>query len=212
MNVSSSLKTTIFVFTAVVMILAAGPALAAGGGYSETQVKDFFYRVMNFAVFFGVLFYLLRKPLPKFFRDRREAIAQNLEYLETQARNLQEQTEILNKQIAGIASERDSILAQYERMGQKEADRIIAEAKIAADNIIHKTEAAMDLEIKSARLAGTLDLEIKSARQALLTEIVKLSTVTATELVKGNINNDDQKRLTGEFMAQVEKLGQTTGA
>ena len=199
MNVSSSLKTTIFVFTAVVMILAAGPALAAGGSYSETQIKDFFYRVMNFAVFFGVLFYLLRKPLPKFFRDRREAIAQNLEYLETQARNLQEQTEILNKQIAGIASERDSILAQYERMGQKEADRIIAEAKIAADNIIHKTEAAMDLEIKSAR-------------QALLTEIVKLSTVTATELVKGNINNDDQKRLTGEFMAQVEKLGQTTGA
>lgn len=198
MNVSSLLKRAL-VAAAVVTILAAGPALAAGWGYSDTQIKDFVYRLMNFAVFFGVLFYFLRKPLPKFFRDRREAIARNLEYLETQARNLEEQTEILNRQIAGIASERDGILAQYERMSQKEADRIIDEAKAAADNIIRKTEMAMDLEIKSAR-------------QALLAEIVKLSTEAATELVETNINNDDQKRLAGEFMTQVEKLGQATGA
>jgi len=176
-----------------VIIIAAAPAFAAGDGYSESQIKDLLYRLMNFAVFFAVLFYFLRKPLAKFFRDRRESIARNLEYLETQARNLEEQTEIMNKQIAGIASERDSILAQYERMGQKEADRIIAEAKTAAENIIQKTQAAMDLEVKSAR-------------QVLLQEIVRLSTEAATELVKTNISDEDQKRLTGEFMAQVEKL------
>ena len=187
------MKRVVIIPAVLVLMLAAAPAFAAGGGYSESQIKDLLYRLMNFAVFFAVLFYFLRKPLAKFFRDRRENIARNLEYLETQARNLEEQTEIMNKQIAGIASERDSILAQYERMGQKEADRIIAEAKTTAENIIQKTQAAMELEVKSAR-------------QVLLQEIVRLSTEAATEMVKTNINADDQKRLTGEFMAQVEKL------
>ena len=175
------------------LVLTAGPALAAGGSYSETQIKDLLFRVMNFAVFFIILFWLLRKPIAKFFRDRREGIERNLQYLETQARNLEEQTEIMNKQIANIASERDTILAQYERMGQKEADRVIAEARHTAENIVQKAQAAMDLEIKAAR-------------QTLLTEIVKISTQAATELVQTSINDDDHQRLTAEFMAQVEKL------
>lgn len=186
-------KTITAVVLTLVLLSLAVPAQAAGGGYSEAQIKDLLFRLMNFAVFFAILFYLLRKPLPKFFRERRENITRNLDYLETQARNLEEQTEIMNKQIAGIASERDSILAQYERIGQKEAERIIAEAKATAEALIQKTQAAMDLELKAAR-------------QALLQEIVKLSTQAASDLVKSNINNDDQKRLTTEFMTQVEKL------
>lgn len=173
----------------------AATALAAGGegGYSDTQIKDILFRVMNFAAFFAILFYFLKKPICKFFRERSENIARNLEYLETQARNLEEQSEIMNKQIAGIASERESILAQYERQGRKEAERLVAEAKATSEAIIQKAHASMELEIKAAR-------------QTLLAEIVRLSTQAAGELVKSNINDDDQKRLTGEFMAQVEKL------
>lgn len=186
-------KSAIIAAVLPMIILAGGSAWAAEGGYSEAQVKDLIFRVMNFAVFFGVLFFLLRKPLAKFFRERREGIARNLEYLETQARNLEEQSDILSKQIAGIASERDSILAQYERLGQKEAGRIIAEAKTAAEAIIQKTQAAMDQEFKNAR-------------QLILRDIVKLSTQAATELIVANINADDQKRLTAEFQDQVENI------
>lgn len=186
-------KKLITALLALVLLAAAVPAQAAGGGYSEAQIKDLLFRLMNFAVFFAILFYLLRKPLPKFFRERRENITRNLDYLETQARNLEEQTEIMNKQIAGIASERDSILAQYERIGQKEAERIIAEARAASEALVQKTQAAMDLELKAAR-------------QALLQEIVRLSTQAASDLVKSSINDDDQKRLTTEFMVQVENL------
>ena len=186
-------KSSLIGCAVILFILTAGPAFAAGGHYSDTQVKDLLFRIMNFVVFFCILFYLLRKPVAKYFRERRENIARNLEYLETQARNLEEQTEIMNRQIAGIASERESILAQYERMGQKEADRIISEAKATAASIIDKAQAAMDLEIKAAR-------------QALIEEIVKLSTEAAGDMVKESINDNDQKRLTAEFMAQVEKL------
>ncbi len=186
------MKKALLIFMAVALCLLAGTAWAAGE-YSAAQKRDLIYRLMNFAVFFGVLFWLLRKPIGKFFRDRREGIARNLDYLETQSRNLEEQNEILNKELANIAAERDSILAQYEKMGRKEADRLIAEAKEAAENIVRKTQAAMDLEIKAAR-------------QALMAEIVRISTKTAEEMLKSNINDDDQKRLSHEFMEQVQNL------
>jgi F0F1-type ATP synthase membrane subunit b/b' len=178
---------------ALFICLASLPLMASEGAYSENQIKDFLFRLMNFAAFLIVLIYAAKKPVTNYFRERGENIARNLEYLETQARNLEEQKEIMNKQIAGIASERDAILAQYERLGQKEADRIIAEAARMAENLIQKTNDA-------------LLMETKTARQELLAEIVKLSTAAARELIQKNITAEDHNRLTDEFMAQVEKL------
>lgn len=187
------MKKSFVLFLAVALVMTASAAFGAEGGYSDSQIRDLIYRVMNFAVFFGVLFWLLRKPLGKFFKDRREGIARSLDYLETQARNLEEQTEIMNKEIANIAAERETILAQYEKMGQKEAERLISEAQAAAENIVQKTQAAMDLEMKAAR-------------QALMVEIVRISTRAADEMLRNNINDDDQKRLNREFMEQVQNL------
>lgn len=185
-----------WLFSAALLLLLglAAPLWAAeGGGYSEAQLKDLLYRFICFAVLVGVLLRLARRPVAAFFRERRENIAHNLEYLETQARNLEEQKEIMSRQIANIASERDSILAQYERLGRKEAERIIAEAQAAAAALLVKTQEA-------------LDLELKSARQALLAEIAGLAAQAAADLVRQNITADDQKRLTREFMDQVAKL------
>jgi F-type H+-transporting ATPase subunit b len=168
-------------------------AASEGGGYSTAQWQDLLYRTLCFAALLAVLYRFARRPVAAFFRERRESIARNLEYLETQARNLEEQKEIISKEIANIALERDAILAQYESLGRKEADRIIAEAKAAAEALIEKTREAMELEMKSAR-------------QALVAEIVSLSTKAAQELVRNNITPDDHQRLTREFMEQVEKL------
>jgi len=181
---------------AALVLFWSAPALlwaSEGGGYSSAQWHDLLYRALCFVVFLAVLLHFARRPVAAFFRERRENIARNLEYLETQARNLEEQKEIMSKEIANIASERDAILAEYERLGQSEADRIITEAKAAAEDLIEKTRQAMEAEIKTAR-------------QALLAEIVGLSTRAAQDLVQKNITADDQKRLTGEFMDQVEKL------
>ncbi|MGL4209175.1 MAG: hypothetical protein ACRCTY_07285 [Candidatus Adiutrix sp.] len=179
---------------AIAFFLACdGPLWAASAEYSSAQKWDLFLRFMNFAVFIGVILYFAAKPLSKFFRERKENIASNLEYLETQARHYEEQTELMKLQIANIEAEREKIIAQYETIGRNEAERIINEAKKAAETIIKKTEA-------------TMLLEASAARQLLLLEIVKLSTKAAEELIVTNINGEDQKRLTHEFMSQVEKI------
>ena len=190
---------TLGVTSLFLVALTALPAFAAaaeGEIVGPAQLQDLLYRIMNFAVFAAILYFLLRKPIPQFFKSRRESIASNLEFLEMQARNLEEQSEAMNKQIAGIAAERDAIIAYYERMGQKESERIIAEARSVANTIIQKAQVAMEQEVKTAR-------------QTLMVEIIKISTQTASDLIQSNINKDDQKRLTSEFMDQVEQLKMT---
>ena len=180
----------------LLLVFACFPALAGaaeGSGPTESQWWNLLYRFLNFAVLFGVLFVLVRKPISKFFGGRRDNIARTLEYLETQARNLEEQNELLGRKIADIAAEREGVLDQYKRMGQKEHDRIIAEAQITAKAIVEKTEAAMDQEMRAAR-------------QLLVDEIVRLATAMATDLTIKSIDAEDHKRLTRDFMAQVEKL------
>ena len=180
----------------LLLVFACFPALAgaaSGGGPTESQWWNLLYRFLNFAVLFGVLFILVRKPIGKFFGGRRDNIARTLEYLETQAHNLEEQNELLSRKIADIAAEREGVLDQYKRMGQKEHDRIIAEAQLTAKAIVEKAEAAMDQEMRAAR-------------QLLVDEIVRLATKMATDLTIKSIDAEDQKRLTRDFMAQVEKL------
>jgi F-type H+-transporting ATPase subunit b len=191
------MKKPLWIMAIALVLLCPAPSLiwadSGGGGYSSAQWHDLLYRALCFAALLGILYRFVRRPVTAFFRERRENIARNLEYLETQARNLEEQNEIMSKEIARTASERDAILAEYERLGQSEAERIIAEAKAAAEALIEKTKEAMEMEIKTAR-------------QALLAEIVSLSTRAAQDLLQKNITAADQKRLTSEFMDQVEKL------
>jgi F-type H+-transporting ATPase subunit b len=177
------------------LLAATGPAWASSEatGYDWAQWREFIFRVLNFVVFVAILFFLLRKPVGAFFRGRRENIARTLEYLETQTKNLEEKNAAMRRQLSELASEREAILAQYERDGARERDRIIAEAQKAADLIARKAEAAM-----------AQDLQI--AKRALTAEIGALAARLAEELAAKNIRPEDQARLNHEFIESVIRL------
>jgi F-type H+-transporting ATPase subunit b len=162
-------------------------------GYSAAKWRDFLYRIINFVVYVAILYILLRKPVKNFLAGRRDKIARTLEYLETQSRNLDEQTRAMRKQLDELSQERLGILSQYERDGAKERDRIIAEAHKTAQVIIQRAEAAMDLEVKTAR-------------QKLTTEIGRLAKDLAEKEIVEKITDDDRSRLVLEFVEKVVKL------
>jgi F-type H+-transporting ATPase subunit b len=191
--------TFIFAFLALLLIdlpidlLASEEGGHAGPLYTTERWQDFGIRIMNFVVFFFILFFLLRKPVKNFFQSRKENISRTLEYLETQATNLEEQNQVLQKKLSQLSVERDTILAQYERDGAKERDRIIAEAHKTADQIIKKTEIAMEQELKIAK-------------RRLANESGLLATKIAEELLVENITDEDKSRIMLEFVANVTKL------
>ncbi|MDR3153770.1 MAG: ATP synthase F0 subunit B [Deltaproteobacteria bacterium] len=186
------------------LVLAAAAALApaaglmasegaAEGGYDIKHWKDFGFRVMNFAVFFAILFFLLKKPIREFFRGRTEGIARTMEYLETQAKNLEEQNNVMKTRLAQIAAEREGILAQYERDGAKERDRIIAEAKRAAEQIVRKAQVAAEQEVAAAR-------------RTLSKETGLLAVGIAGDILSKNVTGQDKSILMNDFVKEITRL------
>jgi F-type H+-transporting ATPase subunit b len=181
---------------ALVLLVSNGLYASEGaseGGYNVKHWKDFGLRVMNFAVFFAILFFLLRKPVAGFFRGRTENIARTMEYLETQAKNLEEQNQVMKRKLAQLASERDGVLAQYERDGAKERDRIIAEARKSAEQIIRNAELAVDQEAASAR-------------RVLARETGLLAVGLAGDILAKNVKDDDKAVLMKDFVSQITRL------
>ncbi|MDR2613603.1 MAG: ATP synthase F0 subunit B [Deltaproteobacteria bacterium] len=196
---SKSSKTTcLALLLAAAAVLLADTGLLASegageGGYSADRWKDFGLRVMNFAVFFAILFALLKNPVRKFFRDRAESIARTMEYLETQARNLEEQNQVMKRKLSQLSAEREGILAQYERDGARERDRIIAEAKRTAEQIVRKAETAVEQETASAR-------------RVLARETGLLAVSIAGDVLAQNATDEDRSILMKDFVSQVTRL------
>lgn len=184
------------------MLLLAGAAWASpesGESGGSSAASALLVRAMVFAVFAGLLVYLLRKPVSKFFSDRRENIAHTLEYLETQEKNLNEQVEILNKKMDDLAAEREAVMAKFEEEGCRERDRLIAEAQATAERI--KEQAGL-----------TLALEITQAKAALKAQVAETAARLAEELVKKSVTAEDQERLARDFLAQVTRLAESSGS
>jgi F-type H+-transporting ATPase subunit b len=162
-------------------------------GYSSSQWRDFGWRVANFVVFALVLFFLLKKPVVGFFHGRQEDIGRTLEYLETQSRNLAEQTQVMRRKLNELSQERIGILTQYEREGARERDRIIAEAQKTAEVIIQRAEAAVSVEIMSAK-------------RALVKEVGELAKNIAENQLREQVTAEDRSSLALDFVEQVIKL------
>jgi F-type H+-transporting ATPase subunit b len=189
-----SAKTALLaVLLAAAVVLPAASLHASEGGYSAERWKDFGFRVMNFAVFFAILFLLLKKPVKNFFSGRAENVARTMEYLETQARNLEEQNQVMRAKLAQIAAEREGILAQYERDGAKERDRIIAEARRAAEQIVRNAEIAVEQEAASAR-------------RVLARETGLLAVGIAGDVLARNVTDQDKALLMKDFVDQLVRL------
>lgn len=190
----SLLFSLFFISLSLIFALDLFAAHAEGeGGYSAEKWKDFGLRVMNFVVFVVILYLLLHKLVKNFFRGKKEGISRTLEYLETQAKNLEEQNQVMKRRLSQLAQDREGILAQYERDGQKERDRIIAEANNTADQIVRKAQVAVGQELVQAK-------------RELTKETGTLAVDMARDIIVSNITQDDKNALVHNFLEQLTRL------
>ncbi|MFP3871029.1 MAG: F0F1 ATP synthase subunit B [Syntrophobacteria bacterium] len=154
------------------------------------KVPDFFYRLLNFGLMVGILYYFLRKPLRQFFAKRTENITKTLNELETKKQDADQKYKEYSEKLAQLDKETDRILQEYIEQGEREKVKIIANAEKAAAEIRKMTELAIQQEIKSAK--GDLQREI-----------AELSVAAAEQMLKDKIEEEDQQRLVNDFMTKV---------
>lgn len=178
-----------------VVLACASLALAAGGGdgHGGGLLKDFLYRIFNFAVMFGLLAYFVTKPLKNGMAGRREAIEKSLE----EARKAQAEAEAkfaeYETKLAKANEEIEEIYAAIRREGELERDQIIASAR----------EMAAKIEQYADRNAS---LAVEKARSELRQEAARLAVALAREMVEKKFTADDQKRLVEEYIEKVGEL------
>ncbi len=171
---------------------ASGGGEAAGGG--NAHLWDLLYRVINFGLLVIILFVVIKKvPMKDFFSNRREEIRKRLDELKREREASESRYREIEKRLKEFEIKRAEIIEQFKADGAAEKERIMAEAKERASQIL----AHADL---------TIEREIQAARDRLRQELVDMAADKAQDIIANNIKDSDQEHLVREFIERVEKL------
>lgn len=195
-------KRPVIIAVAVCLLLAG---LAAAGFASEggegahhvdtaKQMKDFAWRVLDFAVLVALMVWALKKAnVKKALADRQDALERALkEALEARAAAEKKYAEYSEK-LEKAGREIDEIYAAVKREGELDRERIVAEAKAAAEKIQEQAHRAAEQEVLKAKAE-------------LREEAAGLAVQLAGQTLKEHIRKDDQDRLVGDYLTKVVDL------
>jgi len=156
-----------------------------GGG-----VVGMIARLINFAVLFGTLWYLLRSPIVGYLANRGTQIRRDLV-------EAAEMRQAAGEQIAGIDRRLQALpgeLAQLRAQGTAEIEAEEARIRAAA-------AAERDRLLEQAR--REIDLQVKGAERELVSHAADLAVGVASQRIKASITDEDQKRLVDRYVGQL---------
>lgn len=180
------------------LVLAAA-AFASGGGEgahhvdSGTLIKDFIYRIIDFALVFGVVIYFVRKPFKNGLANR----SKNIEAALAEAKRIKDDAEAkfaeYDRKLAKADQEVEALAKSIKEEALLERDRILAEANTLATRI--REEAGR-----------TADQEIARARAVLQQEAAATALRLAEELLEKTLTKEDQARLIDDYVQKVGEI------
>ncbi len=151
----------------------------------------FLWTILTFLVLLGLLAKFAWNPLLAMLDRREEIIRQSLDDAEKAKQELQrlqqESKEILSK----ARVEAQSILAKTRSEAEKLKGEIRQQAKAQADSILRDAEKQ-------------IQVETKKALAVIKNEVVDLSLLVASKLIKKNLSKEDNQVLIEESLKQVE--------
>ena len=153
----------------------------------------FLWTILTFLVLLVLLAKFAWKPLLALLDRREEMIRQSLDDADKAKQELQrlqqESKEILSK----ARVEAQSILAKSRSQAEKLKGELRQEAKVQADSILRDAEKQ-------------IQVETEKAIAVIKTEVVDLSLLVASKLIKKNLSKEDNQSLIEESLKQVESL------
>ncbi len=149
------------------------------------------WKFLNLFLFFGGLFYFLRRPLSESLVARRESIRRELMRAQEERNAALAKLEEVEARLARLDSEVESVRAQAQREAAEERERIAR----ATEEEVRKLRDQAQREIESAG---------KVARQELRRYAAEQSTRLAEELIRRDMRAEDDARLMKDY---VEELG-----
>lgn len=159
--------------------------MASGGEHHNVTMSnsDFWYRVLNFTIFAGLLYYLIANPIKGFFKGRQERIANQLREIEAKLQASKDEAKAAETQLAANKAKAKEIVADS-----------MNEAKILAENIGKKNEDVLaslekqfdeKTELESKRMAKeTIN---KLLEEGIESDDIAIDNTKVVSLVSGKV-------------------------
>ncbi|MBI3950215.1 MAG: ATP synthase F0 subunit B [Acidobacteria bacterium] len=150
-------------------------------------------RIVNFTIFAAVLYFLLRKPIAQFFRDRAERISRELNKAQAEREEARARLQQIESRLSHLEDEIQELRARAAQEAEAEEARIRA----AAERDAEKLRAMARRQIESSANAARIQLKAFVAAQ-----VVEL----ARSVIRRDMRDEDQHRLIEHFAEQIEEV------
>ena len=149
------------------------------------------WRILNFLIFIGLLFFFLRKPVRDFWESRSHQMRSDMDEAGRLKREAKEKHGFLEKRFSRIEEEFSKMVRSMEEESELEKKKMMEEASMLASHI----------KEESGRIA---EQEVRKVRETLKAEVVQLSVEFAEKFIRENIRDVDQQKLSQEYLKGLQ--------
>ena len=183
--------------SAVLFLLMTGAIVyASGGGEAEghgtKKLIDFGWKSLNVIILAAILYKLTAKGIKGFFVGRRGTIKESLETALEQKEAAQKKFEEYSAKLEEAKGEIEDISQMIHAQGLAEKEKIIEDARRAAEKMKEDTKSRMDQEFKK------MGNELRA-------EAAELSVQMAEAILKKSIKKNDHDGMVKDFIDGMVK-------
>jgi len=195
----SNKKLPYFIAVALVVALLGGLALNACAAESQQETSRFkqiwmtSWRVLNFLILAFFLVKLLRQPLTRFLQESAGVIREQLQGTEESCLKAERKLEEVERRLEALDQEIGKLQHLLGEQGEKERDKIVANARQTAEQMLEK-----------ARLEAAYSLRM--AKLQLRREVIDEAVKAAEESIRNAIDSSDQQRLVEEYLKDLKQM------
>lgn len=143
-------------------------------GISLGQLGQFLVRVVNFGIFFAILYFILKGALSSAFKARAKELEEQLSQAERDKAEGEAQLKELEARMADMQAELAGIMAKAESDAEAEKQRVLDAARAEADQILSQTHAEIAFQTRLAEKelrALVAELAVEGAARQLAARV-----------------------------------------
>jgi F-type H+-transporting ATPase subunit b len=184
--------------TAVAIVAVRVPEGEEPAAHGFLGVPTIVWQAANLVLFLVLLVVLLKKPLSKFFGDRRREVEERNRKAEADRRRAEELKAEIDGRLVGIETEIERLRSQAKSDVEAERTELLNQAEADAKRIV-------------ARGALDIDTRVREARAELTAFAADLAVEIADDLLRKAVTPEDQARLVDEGAEALRKLAANRG-
>jgi F-type H+-transporting ATPase subunit b len=193
--VTSALATAVSLLAGLPLALAAeGPGHGGGHGEHGFDIGTFAFQLFNFGVLLFIVIRLGGGAVNKALQTRHDKMKTELEEASRLRADAEARLAVQTQRLDHLEKEVTGLRGRMADEAASEKARLIAASEDRARRIEHETRFLLDQQVKQAEVSFRAEVASAAAR-------------VAEELLRWQVNADDQRRLAEGFVSQVANPG-----